>query len=397
MHHEVGGGQTLSPARLGGHAAAGVGLLHTPADEPGEGHLLGAVDDHHAGHVVRVHPHLHQERHDEDHDPVGLLQRHQAFPHGGSYRGMDDGIEVGQCLRVGEHDRGERRTVERTVGPNHGRAEALEHGPVGGCARLHDLTGDQVGVDHHRATVGELGGNRGLARADASGEPDHEHPARPYHRVIKPDPRLFSLRADERLEAARNVNKRVRKAVLERAGSWPAYSPGAVNAWLLLVTTKPPSWEDNLIPWKERPLTLGEAHENFFYPDPLGFWAEVRAWALQLVRLQQPAWSTPDVLSLAMLLHADDQPDRFRRAMELCVPQAVVFLDEPSWERSGLHVSRVPHYITDPHRAKQVYEGFWGTTPEGLVVGKAPQHPTMHRLYRREDMTSFLRSAPISA
>ena len=182
---------------------------------------------------------------------------------------------------------------------------------------------------------------------------------------------------------------------MERVGSWPDYSPGALNAWLLLVTTKPPSWQDNLIPWKEQPLTLGEAHENFFYPDPLGFWAEVRSWSLQLVRLQQPAWSTPDVLAVTMLLHANDEPGRFKRAVDLCLPQVVLFLDEPSWEQSGLNVSRVPHHIRDPHRAKQVYEGFWGKTPDGLVVGKSPQHPTTHKLYRREDMTAFLRSAPV--
>jgi len=213
--------------------------------------------------------------------------------------------------------------------------------------------------------------------------------------LIKVDPRLFSSRADERLAAARSQNKRARKALMERIGAWPDYSPGALNAWLLLVTTKPPSWQDNLVPWKERPLTLGEAHENFFYPDPLGFWAEVRSWSLQLVRRQQPAWSTPDVLAVTMLLHANDDPERFKRAMDLCVPHVILFLDEPSWERSGLQVSRVPHYIKDPHRPKQVYEGFWGKTAEEQVVGKAPQHPTMHNLYRREDMTSFLRSAPI--
>ena len=185
--------------------------------------------------------------------------------------------------------------------------------------------------------------------------------------------------------------------MLERVGPWPDYSPGVVNAWLLLVTTKPPSWQDNLVPWKERPLTVGEAHENFFYPDPLGFWAEVRTWALQIVRLHQPAWSTPEVLAVTMLLHADDEPERFRRALELCAPRVVLFLDEPSWEQSGLQVSRTPHYISDPHRPKQVYEGFWGTTAEGLVVGKSPQHPTTHNLYRREDMSSFLRSAPVQS
>ncbi len=212
--------------------------------------------------------------------------------------------------------------------------------------------------------------------------------------IIKLDPRLFSSRADERLTAARSQGKRARRALNERVGPWPDFSPGVINAWLLLVTTKPPAWQDNLVPWKERPLTLGEAHENFFYPDPLGFWAEVRKWCLQLARLQQPGWSIAEALAITTLLHADDQPVRFKHAQEVCQPAVVLFLDEPSWERSGLHVARVPHYIHDPHRPKQVYEGFWGTTRDGQVVGKAPQHPTTHNLYRPEDMASFLRSAP---
>ncbi len=50
-----------------------------------------------------------------------------------------------------------------------------------------------------------------------------------------------------------------------------------------------------------------------------------------------------------------------------------------------------PLTIPDPHRRGQVYEGWWGTTPAGTVVGKAPQHPTMHRLYRAEDLRDWLR------
>ena len=43
---------------------------------------------------------------------------------------------------------------------------------------------------------------------------------------------------------------------------------------------------------------------------------------------------------------------------------------------------------------QQVYEGFWGTDENGLVIGKTPQHPTMHNLYREEDMLAYIRSAP---
>ncbi len=73
----------------------------------------------------------------------------------------------------------------------------------------------------------------------------------------------------------------------------------------------------------------------------------------------------------------------------------ILFLDEPSFERAGLDgLKRVPHFIVDPHRNGQVYEGFWARDEDGLVVGKAPQHPATHNLYRSADMLAFLRSAP---
>jgi hypothetical protein len=101
-----------------------------------------------------------------------------------------------------------------------------------------------------------------------------------------------------------------------------------------------------------------------------------------------------EALSVTTLLHQADDVGRLNAARELCQPRMMLFLDEPSWERSGLSVKQVPHYINDPHREGQVYEGFWGTGDGGVTIGKMPQHPTMHNLYREEDMLAFLRSAP---
>ena len=212
----------------------------------------------------------------------------------------------------------------------------------------------------------------------------------------RPDSLLYSPRADDRLAAARAQGKRSRAALVGRAAEWPANSPGAVNAWLLMVTTKPPVWRDPVLTWHERPLVLGEVNENFFYPDPLGFWTEIRRWALELFKLRNPRWSLGEALTLTSVLHVGDQTERLTSALALCKPRVVLFLDEPSWAQSVLEVKRqVKHYIKDPHRAGQVYEGFWGEMADGVVVGKSPQHPTTHKLYRAEDMVSFLRAAPI--
>jgi hypothetical protein len=148
--------------------------------------------------------------------------------------------------------------------------------------------------------------------------------------------------------------------------------------------------------WHDRPLALGEANESFFYPDPLGFWSEIRRWAQILFRLRYPTWGLGEALALTTLMHVGEDPSRFSTAFDLFAPRVVVFLDEPSWVASGLTVKKmVNHYIKDPHRAGQVYEGFWGELDDGVVVGKSPQHPTTHKLYRAEDMAGFLRSAPI--
>ena len=229
---------------------------------------------------------------------------------------------------------------------------------------------------------------------------------RPYHRPIRTearrhrgDTKLYSADPEDRLTAARAQGKRATKALTERVGDWPPNAPGSLNAWLLLVTTKEPVWRDPLVTWQDRPLSLGTPNQGFYYPDPMGFWAEVRRWAVELFRLRQPRWGATEALALTTLLPAGSQPDRVARAVDAFDPQLVLFLDEPSWAASRALLNgaeQIPHYITDPHRPKQVYEGFWSVRADGVVVGKSPQHPATHNLYRADDIMGYLRSAPVS-
>lgn len=148
--------------------------------------------------------------------------------------------------------------------------------------------------------------------------------------------------------------------------------------------------------WREQPLTVGTPHHGFFYPDPLGFWSEVRRWAVALFASVEPAWRAEDALSITALLHLGIDPSRLARAIEVMRPRLVLFLDEPAWQSSSLTVERRDvHHIVDPHREGQVYEGFWGVTRDGVVVGKSPQHPAAHKLYRQNEIDTFLRSAPL--
>ena len=173
---------------------------------------------------------------------------------------------------------------------------------------------------------------------------------------------------------------------------WPSYSPGAVNAWLLFVTTKPPSWRDTLLEWRESPLTVGKPHEGFLYPDPIGFWAEVRRWSVETLRGFERSWDVSEALAVTALVHVGERPRALDVALRTCRPATVLFLDESAWQAAGWDVVPRRFDIPDPHRPDQSYEGFWATRRDGLVVGKSPQHPTMHRFYDADDMTVYLRA-----
>lgn len=205
---------------------------------------------------------------------------------------------------------------------------------------------------------------------------------------------LFASDPGARLAAARALRGRHRRRLAVTPSGWPELSPGAANAWLLFVTTKAPSWRDPLVPWPDAPLTLGEPHPGFLYPDPIGFWAEVRRWAIVVLRRHEPTWSTAEALALTALIHLGDDPARLAAADATCRPRMVVLLDEAAAQAAAFDVAAEPVAIPDPHRPDQTYLGWWGTTADGQVIGKAPQHPTMHRLYRAQDLDRWLASAP---
>src|SRR3954471_946285 len=148
-----------------------------------------------------------------------------------------------------------------------------------------------------------------------------------YLSAIGAAPDLFASTPRARLAAARSLSPRAARKLVSRVAGWPPNSPGALNAYLLLVTTKPPTWRDNLVEWKERPLTLGHPHEGFLYPDPLGFWAEVRRWTAELLCDHgpdgDPTFTPPEAMAVSTLVHVGDTRDALTLAVATCRPRMV--------------------------------------------------------------------------
>ncbi|BFO20618.1 hypothetical protein SHKM778_70060 [Streptomyces sp. KM77-8] len=68
---------------------------------------------------------------------------------------VDDRVEDGQPLRVGEDDGPQPGPVQAAVGGENLRAEGVHDGREARRARFHDLARDPVGVDQHGPALDE--------------------------------------------------------------------------------------------------------------------------------------------------------------------------------------------------------------------------------------------------
>ena len=126
---------------------------------------------HHALHpdVVRgVHHHhqmevaalagFDQQRDVLDHDGAG---RGGGDHRGGALpdQGMDDAVEHREAFRVAEHQGAQPGPVQAAVRRQDGLAEGLDDARQPGGSRFHDLPGQGVGVDQHRAEFAQARGD----------------------------------------------------------------------------------------------------------------------------------------------------------------------------------------------------------------------------------------------
>ncbi len=82
--------------------------------------------------------------------------------------------------------------------------------------------------------------------------------------------------------------------------------------------------------------------------------------------------------------------------LKVCQPRVILYLDQES-ERSSPRkaTNPTPISIHNPYHLDQSYRGWWSSEPDGVILGKAPQHPAAHRLYSKDSLTTFLAALPV--
>ena len=206
---------------------------------------------------------------------------------------------------------------------------------------------------------------------------------------------LFASDPARRLEAARALRGRARKKVLARTPPWPPDSPGSCNAWLLFVTTKPPSWRD---PARTRGRSgrspSASRTRASSTPTRSGSGTRCGAGPSSCSGSQQP-----DLEHRREPVAHDPRARRLRPRPARGRSEPVPAAHDRVPRRAGLAVggARGGHHAVlraRPPPAGRCTRAGGARPPTGAVVGKSPQHPTMHRLYRAEDLTAWLRAAP---
>ena len=166
----VGDGAALLVAGLGRHPGPRVVLGHAPPGQPRQPGRRRRpprrrTKSKPAGQVV-----LDQQRHVvDDTAPSGTAAR--ARPTAARPAGARSRSDRPRFASSANTSTGEGGPVEATVGGHDAGAEACHDRGQPGGARLDDLAGDRVGVDDHRAVLGEQRGDGALARSDAAGQP----------------------------------------------------------------------------------------------------------------------------------------------------------------------------------------------------------------------------------
>ena len=147
---------------------------------------------------------------------------------------MGEPVEIGQGVGIGE-DRRPPAPAGRCwpSGRDDRRTEVVDHRLVGGPARLQDLAGDGVGVDHAGAPRGQAGGHGRLAGADTAGEAHEQHgrqrsaARRPATGPIADATARLSYRSRRAITADHSDQELADRAIAASCGQRGSTDPGA--------------------------------------------------------------------------------------------------------------------------------------------------------------------------
>ena len=142
-------------------------------DEPLDRRVGGHIHDDNSGQPAPAR--LDEQRHIEHDDPAGVLLGGDPPRDLGTDGGMHDRVQVAERIGVAEHDLGQPGPVQTSVRSQHARTETVDDRREDRLPGLLECSGDRVSVDDDRSVAGQERRNRGLARADAPGQPDENH------------------------------------------------------------------------------------------------------------------------------------------------------------------------------------------------------------------------------
>jgi len=161
--------------RRANHGGRLLGAEGAVAHEAIASELLGRVDQE-DGVTLALESRLEEEGDVAHHNPLaaGARRFDQVVPPP-SDLGVNDGIQGGALVGVGEDDVSECGSVDSPVGSKNGGAPARRDCCVPRGRRCDGLAGEDIGIDNRHATVFEEGRHGALAARNVSGEADDSH------------------------------------------------------------------------------------------------------------------------------------------------------------------------------------------------------------------------------
>ena len=218
---------------------------------------------------------------------------------------------------------------------------------------------------------------------------------------------FYSGEPRERVAALADATEEIREALLNRVPEWPVMSPGALNAWLVLIGPSPGNSPGGAWTYDPRP-SIRRAHPGVAeYVDGRGFWNGVREYA----RAVFPELGDLDAYSATMVRNLDPvqsatapKGPRMRIAArqvvevlgEIIRPRLVIAIGgsrqyaDPAFKAlSNVRERRTGILYTSLSREERPWfslVGSWKSGDPFLYVSPSGIHPSLRHVSREDSM-----------